>query len=105
MLESTVDDDDLRRKLTPEHPLGCKRLVFSSDFLPALSQPNVEVVSSPARALRARTLVTEDGSELDVDVVVCATGYAQPTILARSTSSGSAGPRCATSGVTGPTRT
>ena len=81
MLESTVDDDDLRRKLTPEHPLGCKRLVFSSDFLPALSQPNVEVVSSPARALRARTLVTEDGSELDVDVVVCATGYAAADYL------------------------
>jgi len=101
MLESTVDDDDLRRKLTPEHPLGCKRLVFSSDFIPALTRPNVEVVSSPARALRARTLVTEDGSELDVDVVVCATATPQPTISARSTSPGRVGPRCTTPGVTG----
>jgi cyclohexanone monooxygenase len=56
-------------------------LVFSSDFIPALTQPHVEVVSSPARALRTRSLVTEDGRELDVDVVVCATGYAAADYL------------------------
>ena len=81
LLASSVNDDELRRKLTPDHPLGCKRLVFSSDYLAALTRPNVEVVSSPARSLRARSLVTEDGSELDVDVVVCATGYAAADYL------------------------
>jgi cyclohexanone monooxygenase len=81
MLESAVSDEELRRKLTPGHPMGCKRLVFSSDFIPALTQPHVEVVSSPARSLRAGSLVTEDGSELGVDVVVCATGYAATDYL------------------------
>jgi cyclohexanone monooxygenase len=81
MLERAVADPTLRTQLTPETPLGCKRLVFSSDFLPALTQPHVEVVSSPARALRARSLITEDGRELDVDVVVCATGYAAADYL------------------------
>ncbi|MGX9790858.1 flavin-containing monooxygenase [Mycobacterium sp. MMS18-G62] len=81
MLESTVDDDELRRKLTPDHPLGCKRLVFATDYLQTLTQPHVEVVSSPARALRSRSLVTEDGAELDVDVVLCATGYAAADYL------------------------
>lgn len=81
MLEQAVADPALRNRLTPETPLGCKRLVFSSDFLPALTQPHVEVVSSPARALRARSLVTEDGRELDVDVVICATGYAAADYL------------------------
>lgn len=81
MLESAVSDEALREQLTPDHPLGCKRLVFSSDFIPTLSLPNVEVVSSPARALRARSLVTEDGRELDVDVVICATGYAAADYL------------------------
>jgi cyclohexanone monooxygenase len=81
MLESAVDDDALRRKLTPDHPLGCKRLVFSSDFVPTLTQPNVEVVSSPARSLRSHALVTEDGTKLDVNVVVCATGYAAADYL------------------------
>jgi cyclohexanone monooxygenase len=56
-------------------------LVFSSDFIPTLTKPHVEVVPSPARALRAAALVTEDGRELPVDVVVCATGYAAADYL------------------------
>ncbi|MGE2712420.1 flavin-containing monooxygenase [Mycolicibacterium litorale] len=81
VLEATVPDEDLRRKLTPTHPFGCKRLVFATDYLQALTQPHVEVISSAARSLRARSLVTEDGTELDVDVVLCATGYAAADYL------------------------
>lgn len=80
-LEANIADEDLRRRLTPEHPLGCKRLVFATDYLQTLNQPHVDVVSSPARALRAKSLVTEDGTELDVDVVLCATGYAAADYL------------------------
>ena len=80
-LEATVKDDALRAKLTPTHPFGCKRLVFATDYLQTLTQPHVDVVSSPARALRSRSLVTEDGTELDVDVVLCATGYAAADYL------------------------
>ncbi len=81
VLEATVADEELRGKLTPAHPFGCKRLVFATDYLQTLTQPHVEVVSSPARYLRSRSLVTEDGSELDVDVVLCATGYAAADYL------------------------
>ncbi|MFZ1161778.1 flavin-containing monooxygenase [Mycobacterium sp.] len=81
LLENSVPDEQLRRKLTPDHPMGCKRLVFSSDYLAALSQPHVEVLSSPARYLRERSLVMQDGTERDVDVVVCATGYAAADYL------------------------
>ena len=81
LLEKSVPDEQLRRALTPDHPMGCKRLVFSSDYLAALSQPQVEVLSSPARYLRERSLVMQDGSERDVDVVVCATGYAAADYL------------------------
>jgi cyclohexanone monooxygenase len=81
LLESTVADPKLRQRLTPDHPLGCKRLVFSSDYLPTLTRDNVEVVSSPAQSLRARSLITADGTERDVDVVVCATGYAAADYL------------------------
>jgi cyclohexanone monooxygenase len=80
-LETTVADEELRRKLIPDHPFGCKRLVFATDYLQALTEPHVEVVSSPARALRSRSVVTEDGTELDVDVVLCATGYAAADYL------------------------
>jgi cyclohexanone monooxygenase len=81
MLESTIDDEQLRARLTPDHPMGCKRLVFATDYLQTLTRPNVEVVSSAARALRSRSLVTDDGTELDVDVVVCATGFAAADYL------------------------
>jgi cyclohexanone monooxygenase len=91
MLEKTVSEQELRRKLTPQHPMGCKRLVFSSDYLPALTLPNVEVVTSPARYLRARSLVTEDGTEREVDVVVCATGYAAADYLGELDVSGEGG--------------
>jgi cyclohexanone monooxygenase len=91
MLENTIDDEELRRKLTPDHPMGCKRLVFSSDFLPALARPNVEVLSSPARYLKARSFVTEDGTERDVDVVVCATGYAAADYLGQLEVTGEGG--------------
>jgi cyclohexanone monooxygenase len=91
LLEKTIADEQLRRKLTPEHPMGGKRLVFSSDYLPALTRPNVEVVDSPARYLRARSLVTEDGTELDVDLVVCATGYAAADYLGELDVSGEQG--------------
>ncbi|GAA4532443.1 flavin-containing monooxygenase [Mycobacterium paraffinicum] len=91
LLEKAVADEELRRKLTPTHPLGCKRLVFSSDYLTALSRPNVEVLTSPARYLRARSLVTEDGTEREVDVVVCATGYAAADYLGELDVSGEGG--------------
>ncbi len=81
LLENSVPDERLRRALTPDHPMGCKRLVFSSDYLAALTRPNVEVLSSPARSLRRRSLVLQDGTEHDVDVVVCATGYAAADYL------------------------
>ncbi|MGB3331534.1 MAG: NAD(P)/FAD-dependent oxidoreductase [Mycobacterium sp.] len=91
LLNNTISDEQLRAALTPDHPLGCKRLVFSSDYLPALARPNVEVVTSPARALRSRSVVTEDGTECDVDVVVCATGYAAADYLGQIEVTGEAG--------------
>jgi cyclohexanone monooxygenase len=90
-LDSIVADDELRARLTPDHPFGCKRLVFASEYLQTLTRPHVEVVSSPARYLKARSLVTEDGSELDVDVVVCATGYAAADYLGQIDVTGEGG--------------
>ncbi|BBX17410.1 cyclohexanone monooxygenase [Mycolicibacterium duvalii] len=80
-LDRAIPDEGLRQRLTPDHPLGCKRLVFATDYLQTLAAPHVEVISSAARALRSRSLVTEDGTELDVDVVLCATGYAAADYL------------------------
>src|SRR5579884_4078622 len=74
-LQRLVADPLLRAKLTPHYTLGCKRVLVSDDFYPALTQPNVEVVTAPLREVRARSLLTEDGREYDTDVLICGTGF------------------------------
>ena len=74
-LERQVPDPLLRAKLTPTYTLGCKRVLISDDFYPAVSQPNVEVVTEHIREVRAHSVVTEDGKEHEIDTIICATGF------------------------------
>ncbi len=74
-LEKQVPDPLLRAKLTPHYTLGCKRVLLSDDFYPALTQPNVEVVSERIREVQAHSVVTDDGREHEVDAIICATGF------------------------------
>jgi cation diffusion facilitator CzcD-associated flavoprotein CzcO len=74
-LRHQVRDPALRRALTPSYALGCKRLLLSDDYYPALTQPNVEVITSPLRAIGPRTVTTADGRAHEVDVLVLATGF------------------------------
>lgn len=70
-----IDDPVLREKLTPRYTLGCKRVLLSDDFYPALTRPNVELVTERVREVYASSLVTEDGREHEVDTIICATGF------------------------------
>jgi len=74
-LERQVADPALRARLSPNYQIGCKRVLLSDDFYPALQQPNVELVSSPVACLGERSIVAADGSEREVDAVVWATGF------------------------------
>jgi cation diffusion facilitator CzcD-associated flavoprotein CzcO len=74
-LHSQVKDPELRAKLTPNYRLGCKRILGSFDYYPALTQPNVEVVTDPISSVRAHAIVTNDGAERDVDTIIFATGF------------------------------
>ena len=74
-LQRQVPDPVLREKLTPRYMLGCKRILLSDDFYPALTQPNVEVVSESIRKVRAHSIVTSDGKEHEVDAIICGTGF------------------------------
>jgi cation diffusion facilitator CzcD-associated flavoprotein CzcO len=74
-LRRQVPDDELRSRLTPDYTIGCKRILISNDFYPALSAPNSDVVTSPIKAMTADAIVTEDGAEHEVDTVVFATGF------------------------------
>jgi cation diffusion facilitator CzcD-associated flavoprotein CzcO len=74
-LEKQVPDPVLRAKLTPNYLLGCKRILLSDDFYPALSQANVEVITDHIREVRAKSIVTEDGEEHEIDTIICGTGF------------------------------
>ncbi|MEU6685612.1 NAD(P)/FAD-dependent oxidoreductase [Streptomyces sp. NPDC046832] len=70
-----IKDPALRAKLTPDYRIGCKRILLSSDYYPALAQPNVDVVASGLTEVRGSTLVAADGSEAEVDAIVFGTGF------------------------------
>ena len=74
-LRSQVRDPELRRKLTPRYTIGCKRITMSDSYYPALAQPNAEVVTDGIREIRARSIVTSDGTEREVDTIVLGTGF------------------------------
>jgi cation diffusion facilitator CzcD-associated flavoprotein CzcO len=77
-LRQSIPDPALRRKLTPDWTMGCKRILLSNEYLPALAQPNVEVVTDAIAEVRAGSIVTGDGVERAVDAIIFGTGF-QPT--------------------------
>jgi cation diffusion facilitator CzcD-associated flavoprotein CzcO len=74
-LAKQVPDEALRQVLTPDYEPGCKRLLLSDDFYPALTRPNVEVVESPVASFTAHEVVGQDGIARPVDVVIMGTGF------------------------------
>jgi cation diffusion facilitator CzcD-associated flavoprotein CzcO len=74
-LRREVPDPGLRRRLTPSFQLGCKRLVFSNLWYPALQEPNVDIVSSGIHEVRERSIVDADGVEHEIDTLILATGF------------------------------
>jgi cation diffusion facilitator CzcD-associated flavoprotein CzcO len=74
-LHAQVQSADLRARLTPAYHMGCKRILLSDDYYPALCRDNVMLVTKPIREVRARTIVTHDGAEHEVDAIVLATGF------------------------------
>jgi cation diffusion facilitator CzcD-associated flavoprotein CzcO len=74
-LHAQVQNAELRERLTPSYHMGCKRILLSDDYYPALGRENVALVTEPIREMRERTIVTQDGTEHEVDAIVLATGF------------------------------
>ncbi len=68
-------DPEVRRKVWPDYTFGCKRVLFSSYFLPALQRPDVELVSEAIDAIIPAGLRTSDGREHEVDCIIWGTGF------------------------------
>ncbi len=74
-LEREVKDPETRRKLTPNYKLGCKRILSSDDFYPAFNRPNVALEIDPIAEITADGILTENGTEHELDAIIFATGF------------------------------
>lgn len=74
-LESSIADPALRAALTPDYAFGCKRVLLSDDFYPAIGSGAVTLEASALAAVEGRTLVAASGARVDADVLVLATGF------------------------------
>ena len=70
-----IADPALRAKVTPDYTIGCKRILISDDFYPAISRANVDVITEGIREVRANSIVAADGSEREVDAIIFGTGF------------------------------
>jgi cation diffusion facilitator CzcD-associated flavoprotein CzcO len=75
-LEAHVTDPALRAALTPDYAFGCKRVLLSDDFYPAVASDAVTLVPTALAAVEGSTLIASDGTRHDVDALVLATGFA-----------------------------
>jgi cation diffusion facilitator CzcD-associated flavoprotein CzcO len=74
-LHGQVADPELRQALRPSYRLGCKRVLISNDFYPAVAQPNVALVQDAIARVTPSGIVTADGTEHELDAIVFATGF------------------------------
>jgi cation diffusion facilitator CzcD-associated flavoprotein CzcO len=74
-MRKAIKDPELRAKLTPSYRIGCKRILLSSTYYPALAQPNVDVVASGLKEVHGSTVVAADGTKTEVDAIVFGTGF------------------------------
>jgi cation diffusion facilitator CzcD-associated flavoprotein CzcO len=74
-INKAIDDPVLRHKVTPTDEVGCKRIMLTDEWYPALTEPNVELVADRIAEVTKNGVRTEDGRERPADVVVLATGF------------------------------
>ncbi len=74
-LRRAIKDPQLRARLTPDYTIGCKRILLSNSYYPALARPNTEVVTSALTEVRGSSVVAADGTEREVDAIIFGTGF------------------------------
>ena len=81
-LQRGVNDPEKRAKLIPDYPIGCKRILISNDFYPALDRPNVDIVTERITQVEPGGVRTSDGQLHEADVLIYGTGFAATDFLA-----------------------
>jgi cation diffusion facilitator CzcD-associated flavoprotein CzcO len=81
-LEKDVPDPRLREELTPDYPMGCKRILISNDWYTTITRRDVELVTDPVARIERDAVVTADGTRRPVDAIIFATGFLATDFLA-----------------------
>src|SRR3954451_8484210 len=74
-MRKQVSDPELLERVTPSYTIGCKRILPSNKWYPALQEPNVELITEGIQEVRPHSVITEDGREIEVDTIIFGTGF------------------------------
>jgi cation diffusion facilitator CzcD-associated flavoprotein CzcO len=74
-LRRHIKDKELRKKVTPDFVIGCKRVLMANDYYPAIAQENVEVITHGVTEVRENSIIAADGTEREVDAIIWGTGF------------------------------
>ncbi|MEZ5511329.1 MAG: NAD(P)/FAD-dependent oxidoreductase [Gammaproteobacteria bacterium] len=74
-IRKQISNPELRKKVTPDYTIGCKRILMSDEYYPALDSANVDVITDGIREVRANSIVDVNGVEREVDAIIFGTGF------------------------------
>ncbi len=74
-IKRQIADPELRALVTPHYTMGCKRVLMSNDYYPALARGNVRVIPAGIQEIRPNGILTQDGELHQVDVLILGTGF------------------------------
>ncbi|WP_243792352.1 NAD(P)/FAD-dependent oxidoreductase [Saccharopolyspora gloriosae] len=74
-IRRVVKDPEVREAVVPKYSMGCKRILLSSDYYPALNRPNVDLRTSGVAEVKENSVVTGEGEEYPVDAIIFGTGF------------------------------
>ena len=74
-IDDGISDPELRKAVTPDFAIGCKRILISNDYYPALDSEHVDLVTDGIAKITPSGIVTKDGTVREVDAIVVATGF------------------------------
>lgn len=74
-LKAEIHNPELRKQLTPDFPVGCKRILISDDYYEALCKDNIDIVSQPIDHIEENSIITNDGKRHEADLLIFGTGF------------------------------
>ncbi|AZC27581.1 flavin-containing monooxygenase [Pseudomonas sessilinigenes] len=81
LLKASVSSPELRRQMTPDYPIGCKRILLSNDYLATFDKPHVELLTQGIKRITEQGIETLDGQRHEVDAIIYGTGFAATEFL------------------------